>query len=242
MLLHGFTGSPESWDEVVRASPSWHFVTPALLGHGASGGAARTWDDEIERLAALARRERVSLLVGYSLGGRIALGLLAAHPELFARAIVVSASPGLPGNDGEARDVRRTADEAQARALVAHGVRAFVDAWEDQPLFASQRELPADVRARRRDVRLAHSAEGLASSLRTLGLAAMPDLAPRLREVPTPTTLVAGENDPRFVEHAARLAAAMPHACHVVVEGAGHDVVLERPAAIAALMDGEGSR
>src|SRR5690242_21267669 len=80
VLLHGFTGSAASWDDVVAALPGVHSVRPALLGHAPESDAARavrTWSDEIARLGALLPPEPVHL-VGYSLGARLALALALA--------------------------------------------------------------------------------------------------------------------------------------------------------------------
>ena len=79
-LLHGFTGSPASWDGVLALLPERRTLRPALLGHGAPPPEATTFAGEIARLAALLPDEPVHL-AGYSLGARMALSLALAHPE-----------------------------------------------------------------------------------------------------------------------------------------------------------------
>jgi 2-succinyl-6-hydroxy-2,4-cyclohexadiene-1-carboxylate synthase len=233
LLLHGFTGAPSSWDEVVRLLPrDVRVLRPALLGHG--GPHTTGFDAEVDRIAAIVRAERLERahVVGYSLGARIAIGLAARHPELAARATWISASPGMPGDRA-----RIAADEARAVLLEQQGTAAFVDAWEREPTFATQHALPPEIRAAHRARRLAHDPRGLAASLRTLGQGAMP--AYDLASIGIPVTLVVGSEDGKARGHALRMVESLPRARTVVVRGAGHDVVLERPAEVAALLSRE---
>jgi len=101
VLIHGFAGSPASWDAVVERLPEdWSVLRPALAGHDPLAGwpqEVRSFEDEVDRLAHEIGPGPPSLLCGYSLGGRLALGLLARHPGRFAAALVIGAHPGLPG-------------------------------------------------------------------------------------------------------------------------------------------------
>jgi pimeloyl-ACP methyl ester carboxylesterase len=111
-----------------------------------------------------------------------------------------------------------------------------VNAWERQPLFATQAALPRDALARQRAERLDHRPRELVRSLRICGLAAMPSYRARLPEIRVPTTLVVGESDAKFAAIAEEMRAAMPHARVAVIQGTGHNVVLERPEAVARLV------
>jgi 2-succinyl-6-hydroxy-2,4-cyclohexadiene-1-carboxylate synthase len=240
--LHGFTGSPASFDAVMALLGSSDAATlaPALLGHhGAQrDGDVRSFEGEVDRLARLlAERAPRWHLVGYSLGGRVALGLLVRHPSLFESALLVGAQPGL--DDEAARAGRRAADAEWCRLLDARGIEPFVDAWQAQPLFATQRGLPPAVLDARRAERLGHDARGLLRCLEVLGLGAMPSYWGALDRLTVPTTLMVGELDPKFTEIAERMRARMRAASIEVVPGAGHDVVLERPDAVARAL---GSR
>jgi 2-succinyl-6-hydroxy-2,4-cyclohexadiene-1-carboxylate synthase len=237
VLLHGFTGAPSSFDALAS-----HLRTGvpvfrlSLLGHQGAPSTSTSWDAEIERLADEIRMQAGEgvHLVGYSLGARIGLSLLCSHPELVDRATLCGAR--LPPSSAAEREERAARDELWARALETEPLEAFVDAWESQPLFATQRGLPSAAREKRRRERLRHDPRGLASSLRVLGLAAMPDLRPRLAGVLAPTTLVVGERDAAFLAHAEEILAYLPRARLVTFEGAGHDLTLERPAELASLL------
>lgn len=170
-------------------------------------------------------------LVGYSLGARLALGLLVRHPSRFARATLVSCNPGI---DPAERPARIESDERLACLLETEGIAAFVEHWASQPLFASQARLPEEIVATHRARRLAHAPAGLALALRHLGLGRMPDLRPALDRITVPVALVVGAEDHKFRALAERMAARLRRARVITVDGAGHDPTLERPDAVAA--------
>jgi 2-succinyl-6-hydroxy-2,4-cyclohexadiene-1-carboxylate synthase len=238
MLIHGFTGSPRSWDEVVaRAGLHQEPLLPTLLGHGSRWQHAkpRAFEDEVSRLASLASGlERPRLVCGYSMGARIALGMLASQSDLWDGAVLIGAHPGLA--DEAARAERRNVDSARMDLLKNEGLEAFVDAWEALPLFDTQQRISREVLAKQRELRLRHDADGLARALEVLGLAEMPDYGPALSSIPVPITLMAGACDSRFSSIALTLAEASVHIDAVLVEGVGHNVVLEAPAAVAAAL------
>ena len=242
VLLHGFTGAPSSWDAVVERLPrDLRIARPALMGHAGAPSTARSFDEEVDRLAEILRSEDLAgaHVVGYSLGARVALGLVARHPAIASRATFLSGSPGL--RDEHERFARREADRVRARTLETDGIDAFVDAWEREPIFATQSALPGDVRSAHRARRQSHDPGGLAASLRVLGQGSMP--AYELARIQIPITLVVGSEDPKARGHAQRMAESLSDARIVVLRGAGHDLVLERPAEVAALLtDDRGER
>src|SRR6201999_3238838 len=134
-----------------------------------------------ERLAALS--QGCDALFGYSLGGRLALGILARYPHRFARAVIASAQAGLQ-TDAE-RDVRRDSDARFVTLLRERGLEAFIDVWQALPLWASQAALPESVLLAQRAQRMRHAVEGLAQSLLRHGLGEMPDLRAALGQVDT---------------------------------------------------------
>lgn len=239
VLLHGFTGSPASWDEVCAAlAPHGEAFCPALVGHAQDTGAAVDFVAEVDRLARLIRASRFERahLCGYSLGARLALGLLAHHPALFARATLIGVHPGLPEH-GRERDERAVADERWAQ-LAERSTAEFLARWREQPLFATQRALPAAAQAAQDRARATHRGPALAGALRALSLARMPDWHPQLARLALPVRLVVGELDTKFVALARQCLPQFPSAALTVVAGVGHNVVLENPAAISALLLG----
>jgi len=210
-----------------------------LPGHGERGGVPEVGFRLEDALSAVAEvtagLERFDLL-GYSMGGRIALHVALAEGPRVRRLVLESASPGL-AREAE-RAERRAADDELAARIERDGVEAFVDMWTSLPLFASQRTLPVETREHVRRLRLENQARGLAASLRGLGTGALASLWDRLDELQCPVLLVAGALDTKFVRIARDMALRMPHARSCVVEGAGHTVHLEAP---HAWLDAVGS-
>jgi 2-succinyl-6-hydroxy-2,4-cyclohexadiene-1-carboxylate synthase len=235
VCLHGFTGSPHSWDFLgdLRTPPT---ITPALVGHAgsAAGAGVLRFEDEVDRLATLAADAASLHVVGYSLGARLALGIALRHPSRVARLTLISAHPGL-ATESE-RALRRASDAAWCELLETRGIEAFVDAWRAQPLWASQARLPAAASTQKQKERLSHTASGLCRSLRVTGLAEMPNYLPALAEIQIPIDLLAGALDRKFCALAQSIAKASAHARLEIVPEAGHDLLLERPDFIAEVI------
>ena len=235
LLLHGFTGSAQAWGEEILARLSAHARVLAvdLPGHG---GSPAPEDPGAYRLEGVVRRVLEVMdrsgteqadWVGYSMGARVALGAAVIHPQRVRRLVLESASPGL--SSARDRDRRRRQDEALARRLEARGIEPFVEFWMDQPLFATQRRLPREVRERERARRLAQDPRALARVLRGLGTGSQPSFWDELSRVEVPTLLMTGSEDEKFGKIAGRMVGEMSRAVHRSVRGVGHTVHLEAP-------------
>ena len=234
LLLHGFTGSAESWDHVTHELTSrFRVIRVDLLGHGASS----VPPDPRRYALPLAAADLAGLLdhlavpkacvVGYSLGGRVALHLALSAPERVAALVLESASCGIA--DPEERAARRAQDEALAEKILREGIEAFVAYWEKLPLFASQERLPRAVQEAQRRIRLNQRADGLAASLKGAGAGAQEWLLPQLPQLTMPVLLIVGSLDTKYCQVAQEMNAALRSSRLRVVEGAGHNVHLEKP-------------
>ena len=238
MVLHGFTGAPASWDPVVAASKTLSTgLRPALLGHDGSGAdGAITFEAEVDRLLQIADAlERPRCLCGYSMGARVALGMLMTAPSAFEAAVLIGVHPGLSQESDKI--ARRAQDRRWSTMLAEQGISTFVDAWERLPLFASQSTADAAHRHAQREVRQSHDALGLAQAMSTLGLAEMPDYGERIAALGIPVTLMAGALDEKFIAIARSITTSSPKANLEVVPESGHNLLVEAPAAVAATLD-----
>jgi 2-succinyl-6-hydroxy-2,4-cyclohexadiene-1-carboxylate synthase len=230
ILLHGFAGTGRMWDPVIERldGERYRALAPDLRGHGsASARRPVTFAGCVQDVLRLVSHE--STLVGYSMGGRVALHVALAAPERFDRLVLVSTTAGI--GDASTRAARVDADEELAQFAEREGIEAFADRWAAQPLFAGTP--PAVVQVWRADM-LDNDPAALAASLRGMGSGAMEPLWDRLGELGMPATVVVGERDARFVAFGGRLAAGLPDARLHVIHGGRHGLPREAPSELAA--------
>jgi 2-succinyl-5-enolpyruvyl-6-hydroxy-3-cyclohexene-1-carboxylate synthase len=242
VFLHGFTGTGEFWFPVANALPRWRCILPDLPGHGGTGAPVppETWRldraaDALAELLAGIGADRFAL-VGYSMGGRLALSLALGHPSRVAALALVGATPGIA--DAGEREARAAADLGLATTIEQEGIEAFTRRWEANPLFATQSAMPDALRDGLRRQRLGQDAASLAAALRAFGTGFQPPLHDELAGLCVPTLVMAGEKDDKFAAIARDMAGRIPDAILRIVPGAGHAVPLERAATFAAEIDG----
>ena len=238
LFLHGFMGSSADWNDVVAAIGDRAFcIALDLPGHGASLGlkpdaytleetartVVRTLDElEVER----------AVIVGYSMGGRLALYLALRYPERCAGLFLESASPGLESE--QERMARRAVDEEKAKRLESGDFETFLTAWYRQPMFASLAENEKLLR-RTIEARWRNDPVELARSLRGMGTGSQPSLWGELEALAVPALAVAGGLDEKYAGISSRMASINPKVEPVVIPGAGHNVHDEAPAEYVAL-------
>jgi 2-succinyl-6-hydroxy-2,4-cyclohexadiene-1-carboxylate synthase len=240
VLLHGFTGSAIGWRHIMAdlAATSLHIVALDMLGHGESDAPVDVERYSIEHcqkdilaaLQTLGIERGEAILLGYSMGGRIAL--YCAFSSYFRALVLESASAGL-ATPAE-RELRRASDEALATRIERDGIEAFIDYWEKIPLFASQQQIPIEQRQELHAQRLNNRALGLANSLRGVGTGAQPELYTRLPTLNLPVLLLAGEMDSKFCAIAQQMASQLSQASLQIILGVGHTIHLEQSQAFVA--------
>jgi 2-succinyl-6-hydroxy-2,4-cyclohexadiene-1-carboxylate synthase len=222
VLIHGFTQTRSSWSEIAAKlnRDGYEVISVDAPGHGESGA---LHVDLPTGAAALGGTGERATYIGYSMGGRLALHLAVARPDLVERLVLVSSTAGL--DDDADRAARRADDERRAAFLEDHGVAAFLADWLALPLFANLRRDDAQLADRR-----GNTAAGLAASLRLAGTGAQQSLWPRLDSLAMPVLLVTGMLDAKFTSIAERMAWSIPRATVATLAGAGHVVHLGQPA------------
>jgi len=229
VLLHGFTHTGASWDPVVSAlGERYRVLALDIRGHGsASARVPVALAGVLDDVASLAP-DRFTL-VGYSMGGRIALHAALALPGRLERLVLIGASPGIA--DPAEREARRRDDDQLADELEEMSIEQFARRWAQTPVLAGQ---PPDVAAAVHADRLRNDPAGLAAALRGLGTGVLPSLWERLGEIRVPVALVVGERDEKFRAIAAQMSSGLREAEVILVPGAGHAVHLEAPEAVAS--------
>ena len=210
--------------------PDHPSVAVDLPGHGLEPEELpedATFDEVVEGLAGFIEQIETPQIdiLGYSMGGRIALGLMLAQPERIRRAVIVGASPGI--EDEEARHERIHVDEARANALESEPFERWLEAWYAQPLFAPLRASTAFPAMAER--RAQGHPEALAKTVRVLSPGRQPPLRQRLATCPVRALLMAGALDETYAASNRLLADANPQFESVTVAHAGHAPHLEQP-------------
>lgn len=236
VLLHGFGQDRTCWWGLAEPLASSRTVVAVdLPGHGETGLGAALPEAEptaaavVELCAALGLERPV--LVGYSMGARIALRAALRSTGTVHGIALIGGTAG-PRGPVEAAE-RRLRDSGLADWIERDGAEAFARRWEREPVLSGQ---PPELVARQRAVRAAQDARALAAALRGLGPAGAPALWDRLPDVRVPALLVAGARDRRYRRLAVRMATRMPNARTAVVADAGHAAHLEQPHALLELL------
>ena len=232
VLLHGFTQTARAWGRFGDELGPRPTLAIDLPGHGGSSQVRADLADTADLVAATLTAEgaRPATVLGYSMGGRVALHLALQHPEVVHELVLVSTTAGI--DDADERAARRADDERLADRVEDIGVDAFLDEWLARPLFAS-----LDDDAAGRDERRRNTTAGLASSLRLAGAGTQEPLWDRLAAIDVPTLVVVGGLDAKFTALGRRLVDTIgSNATLVVIPDAGHNAPLETPGATAAAM------
>ncbi|HLK45181.1 MAG TPA: alpha/beta fold hydrolase [Acidimicrobiales bacterium] len=227
VLVHGFTQTRASTADLASRLGERRCVRVDLPGHGGSADVSADLDGAAALVVEAAGGEPFDV-VGYSLGGRVALHVAASAPPTLRSTVAISAHPGLADESARARRLDR--DRALAATLDDGDVAGFLDRWLSNPLFATLRGQRAGL-----DERLANTAKGLADSLVRCSLGAQRPLASELAAAGVPVLMLAGARDDGFVAAACALARE-GHVAAAVVPGAGHVCHLERPDVTALLI------
>ena len=231
LFLHGFMGSSTDWTETMSALESrFHCIAPDLPGHGGSLRLpypdSYTIEGTSKELIDLLNELYISeaIVVGYSMGGRLALYLALRHPERCAALFLESASPGLETEPE--REARRETDEKRAARLETESFEQFLEDWYRQPLFASLARDEALLR-RTIEARRWNDPAELAKSLRGIGTGSQPSLWGELTGLRVPALAVVGELDEKYVALSRRMEELTLSMESAVVPGVGHSVHTE---------------
>jgi 2-succinyl-6-hydroxy-2,4-cyclohexadiene-1-carboxylate synthase len=220
LLIPGFMQPAEAWSAVAdRLAPP-----TVLLAHR-----EHSFEGRLAEIAAAGER---ALLVGYSLGGRLALRAALRDQSRYAGLVTVGATAGI--EDPVQRSARAEADDRLASWIEAAAIEDVVAVWERQPLFADQSETLVE---RQRPGRLAQDPVELASLLRSAGQGVLEPVWHELLMLDLPVLALAGSRDEGYTRAAQQIADMAPGASAQIVEDAGHAPQLQQPERVAELVE-----
>ena len=224
LFIPGFMQRGDAWRPVAELLPERY--PSVLLDHR-----EHSFEGRLGEIADAAGEG--SVLVGYSLGGRLALRAVLRDPGRFAGVVTVGATAGI--DDPALRSSRAEADDRLAAWMEAAPIEDVVAIWERQPLFADQSE---GLIEEQRPGRMSHDPGELAMLLRTAGQGVLEPVWHGLLTLDLPVLAIAGARDEGYVAAAERIADVAPQGRAAIVEDAGHAAHLQRPQRVAELIEG----
>lgn len=227
--LHGFLGNHQEWSAISEACHEWPQLLVDLPGHGASASQQVTdFASADARLSATLSHHHIDdyWLVGYSLGGRLAMYHATQSQQASGlRGLVVEGGhPGL-GSDAE-REARLRHDANWASRFRSEALSHVLADWYQQPVFS---DLNEQQRTALISLRSDNNAMALAAMLEAVSLSQQPNLEAALLQLSIPFYYLCGERDTKFRAIAARLGLTPE-----LISGAGHNAHRDTPAAFSA--------
>jgi len=230
LFLHGFLGSLQDWDAIIgKLQQNFYCVSVDLPGHGNTPNPLKNYSfaetgDDLANFLTEMNFAPVSV-IGYSMGGRLALYLALRHPNLVNKVVLESASPGLP--TARERKSRAANDDILAKKMVKMDFGLFLQEWYEQPLFHSLQRHPDFERVLMR--RQKNNPGELATALTSLSTGKQPSLWKLLPQNKIPLLLLVGELDGKY----RRIAGQMCEKCSFcrikLIKDAGHNTHFEKP-------------
>lgn len=220
--IHGFLGLPSDWNV---------FKIPSLIAHDLTSPALSPSSDGFwgwaKRFNALSNSTEKKILLGYSLGGRLAIHALLDQPTQWLGGIIVSSNPGLKNSDE--KSIRLQQDVRWAERFEKESWSSVLKAWNQQSVFAGiSSPLPRHENQFDR--------QHLAQLLKVFSLGHQEDLTTSLSKLPIPILWIYGKFDTKFQNLSKNLSFSHPKSRVEFIEGAAHRVPWEQPIAFINLI------
>ena len=200
IFLHGFLGNLKDWEKIISLLEKNFFcVAVDLPGHGKS---EITKEDNFKTLSHSLSDLTASLkdgpwnVVGYSMGGRIALYWSVHFPQKISKLVLESASPGIKNT--KERQQRLIEDQNRAIRLKKENFMKFLNDWYRLPLFGKINQ-HKDFSAMLQN-RFSNLPENLSRAWVQFSTGSQPSFWRELASIKFPVLLVSGEDDLKYKE------------------------------------------
>jgi 2-succinyl-6-hydroxy-2,4-cyclohexadiene-1-carboxylate synthase len=232
LALHGFAQTNALWEPF---RDTWSTQASLILldipGHGNT-----TWSEHLneyqiefiakEIVAQLTQKGFSSIdIVGYSMGGRLAIALAVRYPHFIRKAVFVSTTPGI--EEEAERRARINQDAKWIQLLDNNSIDVFAERWSQNSIFEGQ-SLTSVQQERLLQMRLSQNPIGLKRSLQGMGTGVQPSYWDKLDALPKETLWLTGSKDIKFTNIAKRVKEEVPGVEWHQFEDCGHSIPMER--------------
>lgn len=230
VLFHGFLGSSADFYFLLSELSNYQYsIAFDLPGHGKSiflSEASYLINNTIVSLYYQLHSLSIKKvhLVGYSMGGRIALSFANAYPEMISSLTMISSTAGLKTEEERHQRIENDAkiiDKIQTMAM-----EDFLHFWYSQQIFSFSSERVKSILSQR----LMNDKSEIIKSLKFAGTGMMTPLWDKLPNLNFPILLLSGKKDKKFVRICEEMHKLMPNSRNIVVENSSHNLLLDAPA------------
>ena len=240
VAVHGMNAHGLHWRHFAeRLLPAYSLVTYDLRGHGDSDKpeTGYTYDDHGDDLEALIDQVTAAppVLIGHSLGGRIAIPYAARRP---LRGLVI-VDPGIvplqamhaPRDGARRRPDLQFEHESEAAFVERMRRTNFLRNWSPYAEEYARNAIEPDGRGGARLKFREHAHQQIIDTIREV------DLFDYLPRIPCPTLVIRATEGHLRADMAERIVNELPNARLAVVEGANHNVMLDKPEIFEPLVE-----
>lgn len=231
--LHGFSEDSSTWD--LLDVSGYQIFAIDLIGHGRSSKPRTLSPYRLENILTALHQlfcqyadGKPFSLLGYSMGGRMALRYCLAFPLAPVEHLILESTGSGLASDIE-REKRRISDEALAQKILTNGSNWFADFWGNLALFDSQKKLSERLQQQIWQRRAANVPHALANTLRATGQGQLEDVSDKIDKINTEILYLSGALDTKYTQIAREIFAPYPHVKTVNIEHVGHNIHLENP-------------
>jgi 2-succinyl-6-hydroxy-2,4-cyclohexadiene-1-carboxylate synthase len=236
LLLHGFAGNSQYWDPFIEPlSQKYSLIVPDLPGHGKTVISENISDISkiVKSLAIeLNMKEKISI-IGYSMGARFAMSILANDLFEIDKIMLLSGSAGM--DDTVEKNDRYRADCHLADHISENGIEWFAKYWESLPLFESRRKCATINHQRLREIWLSQDPDQLSAGLRLMSVGKQDYLLDKIQSSSVKTLFMVGGLDRKYSKLLKQYAMGAVGIQYLILKNCGHDIPSECPNHFLAL-------
>lgn len=229
IFLHGFTGEAKEWEFLFTSFTDKHYPIAIDLNYTCSDNKYNSnFELNTDNLILLINKVYnffeidKAIIIGYSMGGRIALSFACKHPEKITALVLESSSPGII--DKIEREQRFKSDSDIANFIIENSLDQFLNFWYSQSMFNSLASYKNELIQKK----LKLNKGVLANILINFSTGLMPHTWEKLDKLNFPVLLITGELDTKFTKINSEMKQTILLAEHKIISNAGHNVHLEK--------------